>query len=186
VARVRHDYLSALLAADVPRARRVAETALREGMPVAELYLGVLQATLYEVGRLWQTGEGSVAQEHLATATTQALMARLNAGRDTVPSLEFRAITTATENDFHSLPPRFVADFLEADGWTVFDLGAATPTDALLDAITELRPVLVCLSTTLPANLPRARDAVAAVRALPAPPLLAVGGQAWNGDEELA
>jgi len=183
---VRGAYLEALLGGDAHQAREVAEGALRDGMTVQELYISVFQEALYEVGRLWQTGEGTVAQEQLATATTQALMARLSSGEPAVPTLELRALTSATENDFHSLPSRFLADFLESDGWTVFDLGAATPTVELVREVRERQPVLACLSTTLPANRAGAQAAVAALRGLEQPPLIAGGGQAWNGDEELA
>src|SRR4051812_19992029 len=74
---VRDDYLAALLAADLPAARRVLDDALVTGVPVRSIYLEVLQPTLYDVGRRWSHAQISVAQEHLATAATQSAMARL-------------------------------------------------------------------------------------------------------------
>lgn len=182
----RNLYLDALLRADVATARTVAEEALACGVSIRELYLSVFQWALYEVGHRWQTGRATVAQEHLATATTQTLMARL--WHEAVPSAgaDRRAVVTATQNDFHALGPRFVADFLEGAGWTVLDLGAATPTVETVRLVQQVDPSLVCLSTTMRQNLSGAREAVLALRALPGRPLIAVGGQAYDGDRELA
>ena len=180
-------YVRALLDADTAAARRVAEEALRDGMTPQRLYLGVFQCALYEVGALWQQGRATIAQEQLATATTQGLMARLWPETDAPPPRAPRAIITATEGDWHVLGARFVADFLEADGWVAVDLGAATPTTELLELTQRMRPALVCLSTTLPGNLPAARAAIASLRALHDCPLLAVGGHAYTaGGEALA
>jgi methanogenic corrinoid protein MtbC1 len=184
---VRDAYLAALLRSDPQEAQLVVQAALAADLPIGELYLSVLQPALYEMGRLWEHGEVSVAQEHLATATTQTLMARL-AAPSTVGSrgVGSRAITTATENDYHALGARFLADFLERDGWTVIDLGAGTPTDDLVDLVAQIRPELVCLSTTLTINLGHAKDAIAALRGLQPPPLIAVGGHAYGTDDQLA
>jgi MerR family transcriptional regulator, light-induced transcriptional regulator len=182
---VRDAYLAALLETDPQGAQIVVQAALEAGLPIGELYLSVLQPALYEIGRLWEHGEVSVAQEHLATATTQTLMARLAAPPGAVAAGP-RAITTATENDLHALGPRFLADFLERDGWRVIDLGADTPTHDLVHLVGQVRPELVCLSTTLTTNLGHAQDAITALRGLDPPPLIAVGGHAYETDDQLA
>ncbi len=179
-------YLRAVLAADVVAARQAVETALREGMTPERLYLGVFAHALYDVGELWQQGRATIAQEHLATATTQALMARLWPETAPTPDRAPCAITTATEGDWHVLGSRFVADFLQAEGWTVLDLGANTPAPALRQLVADTRPALVCLSTALSGNLPAAAATVAALRSLENPPLVAVGGHAYRGRADLA
>jgi methanogenic corrinoid protein MtbC1 len=182
---VRDAYLAALLEMDPQGAQIVVQAALAADLPIGELYLLVLQPALYEIGRLWERGEASVAQEHLATATTQTLMARLAAPPMALAAGP-RAITTATENDLHSLGPRFLADFLERDGWQVIDLGADTPTDDLVQLVARVRPELVCLSTTLATNLGHAENAITALRGLDPPPLIAVGGHAYETNDQLA
>jgi MerR family transcriptional regulator, light-induced transcriptional regulator len=183
---VRNAYLAALLRTDPHGARLVVEAALDAGMPVRELYLDVLQEALYEVGRLWENGEATVAQEHLATATTQTLAARLSAQLAAAPRPQLTAIVSGTQGELHALGARFVGDFLEAEGWTVIDLGAGTPTDALVRTVAEHRPKLVCLSTALTTNLIHAEDAIGALRRLDEPPLIAVGGHAYHGNPTLA
>lgn len=183
---VRNAYLAALLRADPASARRVIEAAVDTGMTFRELYLSVFQEALYEVGRLWQNGEATVAQEHLATATTQTLMSRLSVGPASVAGTGLRALTTGTQDELHSLGARFLADFLEADGWTVIDLGAGSPTEDIIRLVKEVKPTVVCLSTTLTTNLIHAKDTVAALRELTDPPLIAVGGHAYGASETRA
>jgi methanogenic corrinoid protein MtbC1 len=183
---VRTAYLAALLRMDPPGARLVVDAALAAGMPVRELYLSVFQEALYEVGRLWENGEATVAQEHLATATTQTLVARLSAQLASAPRPQLTAVISGTQDELHALGPRFVADFLEAEGWTVIDLGPSTPTEDLVRTVSERRPKLVCLSTSLTTNLVHAQDAIDALRELDDPPLIAVGGHAYHGDPTLA
>ena len=179
-------YLSALLRGDPRAARVIVDTALADGMRLQELYLDVFQQALYEVGRRWQDGEATVAQEHLATATTQTLAARLSSWLTAVPESGRTAVVTGTEGELHALGPRFVGDFLEGEGWTVLDLGASTPSADLVRAVVEHRPELVCLSTTLPTNLTQAQAAVAGLRRLPDRPLIAVGGGAYRRDPAIA
>jgi methanogenic corrinoid protein MtbC1 len=138
------------------------------------------------VGRLWENGEATVAQEHLATATTQTLVARLSAQLAAAPQSHLSAIVSGTQDELHALGPRFVGDFLESEGWTVIDLGASTPTEDLVRTVAERRPKLACLSTTLTTNLIHAQDTIAALRRLDDPPLIAVGGHAYHGDPTLA
>ncbi len=183
---VRDAYVQALLAARPAAARAVVQAALEAGLPARSVYLDVLQPALHEVGRLWELGQASVAQEHLATATTQALLHHVAGSLPHLPSVGRSAIVTGTEGELHGVGVRFVADFLEADGWSVLELGPSTPTADLVDLADRSGADLVGLSTTLTSNLARAAEAVAALRALSRPPLIVVGGSAYRGDEALA
>ena len=179
-------YVASLLAGEPAAARRMIEKAIQDGMSVRDAYLQVLQPALYEIGDLWASGRASVAQEHLATATTQALAAQLAARLPHAGDSGRRAVVTGTEGELHALGTRFVADFLEAEGWSVLELGASTPTRDLISFVRRERPDIVALSTTLTTNLAAAKTARSELRALPDPPFLAVGGGAYAGDDALA
>jgi methanogenic corrinoid protein MtbC1 len=183
---VRSAYLAALLRADPASARRVIDAAVDTGMTIRELYLSVFQEALYEIGRLWQNGEATVAQEHLATATTQTLMARLPVPPAGVAGTGLRALTTGTQDELHSVGARFLAEFLEADGWTVIDLGAGSPTEDIVRLVKKVKPAVVCLSTTLTTNLVHAKETIGALRNLSDPPMIAAGGHAYVGSETQA
>jgi MerR family transcriptional regulator, light-induced transcriptional regulator len=185
---VRDGYLRALLAADVPAARTVLDDAVTAGMPTREIYLDVLQPALYEVGRRWSYAQISVAQEHLATAATQSAMARLAEGLST-GSRRIRAgaaLVACVSDELHSLGGRMVADFLEADGWSVVYLGQLTPGADLAAMAGEHGVRVVALSAALPERVPQVAEVCAAVRALDPAPYLIVGGQAFGGSRERA
>ena len=183
----REAYLRALLRADVPAARQALEDALDAGLPVRAIYLDVLQPALYEVGRLWSQAKISVAQEHLATAATQSAMARLAESLYDAPRrARGVAMVACVSDELHAVGGRMVADFLQADGWTVVFLGPLTPGDSLAALAAERRADVVAVSAALPDRIPRVADVCAALRALDPAPYILAGGQAFEGDEDRA
>src|SRR3954454_12080196 len=177
----RQAYLEALLARDVGAARRVVDAALEAGLAVPDIYLGVLQAALYDIGRCWAVGDFSIAEEHAATAVTQSLLGMLGPRMRTAPKDGRLAIVTGSPEERHALGVQMVADFLESDGWEVLNLGASTPARDLAQMADMERPDVVALSTSTPAGLPGAAEAVPALVSLEAPPLVVLGGQLWHG-----
>src|SRR5215472_3745337 len=51
--------------------------AIELGLPVADVYVEVVETALYEVGRSWEANEITVAEEHMATAIAQYVIAHL-------------------------------------------------------------------------------------------------------------
>ena len=177
----RRAYQGALLARDVGAARAVVDAALNEGVPVAEIYLEVLQPALYEIGRSWAVGEFSIADEHSATAVTQSVLGMLGPRMRTAPKDGRLAVVTGSPEERHALGVQMVADFLEGDGWEVLNLGASTPARDLARMADAERPDVVALSTSTPAGLPGAAEAVVALLELDPRPLVVLGGQLWAG-----
>jgi methanogenic corrinoid protein MtbC1 len=177
----RRAYLEALLARDVGAARASVEAALAGGTDVPEIYLGVLQPALYEIGRSWALGDFSVADEHSATAVTQSVLGMLGPRMRTAPKDGRLAVVTGSPEERHALGVQMVADFLEGDGWEVLNLGASTPALDLARMADAERPDVVALSTATPAALPGAAEAVAALLRLDPRPLVVLGGQLWQG-----
>ena len=144
----RQAYLDALLARDVAAARRAVDAALDAGLTVPDIYLGVLQPALYEIGRCWAVGDFSVAEEHSATAVTQSVIGMLGPRMRTAPKDGRLAVVTGSPEERHALGVQMVADFLEGDGWEVLPLGASTPASDLAELADQERPDAVCLSTS--------------------------------------
>jgi methanogenic corrinoid protein MtbC1 len=183
---LRDAYLRAALDGDPGGARRVLDEAMDGGVSARDVYLGILQPALYEVGACWERAEISVAQEHLATATTQSLMARISERlADGVPAARRgRAVVACPADELHQLGSRMVADFLEADGWDVAYLGPVTPPRevARMAARDGRTADVVALSAALPERLADVAEACAALRELDPVPFVLVGGQAFAGN----
>ncbi|HYF27461.1 MAG TPA: cobalamin-dependent protein [Baekduia sp.] len=181
---VRAAYVEALLAPAPADARALVAAAWEDGATAEELYLAVLTPAMEEIGRRWERAEISVAQEHLATQVTQAVLASL-AGRlrgAAHAGAGRRVVVACTPGELHGLGAGMVADFLEADGWDVLALGPDTPMSALVDLAAEQRPEAVALSTSLPNNLLSAGRVFSALGRLVPRPLLVAGGRAYAGD----
>jgi methanogenic corrinoid protein MtbC1 len=184
---LRDAYVAAVLEPDSRRAHRMLEQAGDAGVPVQRLYLEVLQPALHEVGRLWEHARIGVAHEHLATQITQSVLARLSARLAPAGAGNGRsAIVSCSPGELHVVGGRMVADFLEADGWTVHSLGADMPPKDLARLAEQEQVELVALSTALPAHLLAAGAACAQLRRLPSPPFIVAGGQAFAGSEQRA
>ena len=181
-------YLRALLDTDLGLARRVLDDAVAGGMAVDDVYLQVLQPTLYEIGRLWSHAHISVAQEHLATAATQSAMARLAESLSDGPRRvrAGSAVVACVSDELHAVGGRMVADFLEADGWRVVFLGQLTPGHDLSVLVSEQGAQLVALSAALPERVPEVAEVCATLRGLDPAPFVLVGGQAFGGSAERA
>jgi MerR family transcriptional regulator, light-induced transcriptional regulator len=177
-------FLAAVAAGDRRRAMAAVDGGRQGGLDMRTLYLGVLQPALREVGRRWETGAMTVAQEHLATAITQTAMSRL-AGehfRDTEGGPVLIAACVGAER--HALGLRMVCDLLELEGWTSLYLGPTVPAGDLARMVAERRPQAVALSVSLPPHLLGARTAIGDIRALgPPQPVVLVGGRAVAGPE---
>lgn len=73
----RSPFVQALLSGQRLAAVTVAREMLRIGHTLVDVYADLLQEALYEVGRLWESNQITVAQEHMATAIVQQVMAQL-------------------------------------------------------------------------------------------------------------
>ncbi len=187
LARYALEYAEALLDSNghPADARAVIDRALDAGISPLRVFVDVVPQALHEVGNRWERGEISVAIEHLATGAAQDVFRDLARRLPSTDKNGRTAIVAAVEGELHELGPRVVADLLEADGWEVFYVGAATPTDALVWLTRERRPEAVVLSATLPAQLPTLKEAVARLRAERPSPFILVGGQACSGIRDI-
>lgn len=176
-------YLEALRAADAAGAYRIAAGALADGMSLPGLCQEVIAPAMHEVGRLWERGALTVADEHLATALTHRVLGALRPPSFFQQSFDEdsgnpRAMLAAVQGEQHALGLRMAADLLEDAGYQAIYLGADVPTGSLLQAIDSFSPTLLGLTATMPESAPRLADAIAAVHdEHPQLPLL-VGGQA--------
>jgi MerR family transcriptional regulator, light-induced transcriptional regulator len=175
-------YLDALRAADVAGAYKIAAAALDRGTSLAALYQRVVTPAMHELGRLWEAGAITVADERLATAVTNRVLTAIGPRQLLETSLRADAgrpiaLLAAVEGEQHALGLRMAADLLEDEGYRTAYLGPDVPTDALLQAVRTFSPGLVGLSATMPESTLRLEQAVEAVREEhPRLPLL-IGGQ---------
>lgn len=175
-------FVQALLTGHRQAALNIALEVLRNGVAVQDLYADVFQDGLYEVGRLWETNVITVAQEHMATAVTQYVMAHVFGSINSPGPSRGVAVMTGVPGELHHVGALMVSDMLETHGWQVQFLGSNLPIASILGAITKAQPQLLGVSITMPFNLHHATGLIAqAKRAIPGLRAV-VGGAACRGN----
>jgi methanogenic corrinoid protein MtbC1 len=166
--------LAALVDGDLDTAYRVATRLLDEGVPFESLVAQLLGPVQREVGTRWAGGDLSVADEHAATASVEALVALLAAGF--APAAGPLVVVACPEGDAHALPARVVAVVLALRDFRTAFLGASLPAWDLGDYLERQPPLAVAVSISMPAALYRAAASITVAHAHGVPVL--VGGRA--------
>jgi methanogenic corrinoid protein MtbC1 len=157
-------YLDALLRATRRDATSLLMGALDAGANVRDIYLQVLQAAQYEIGRLWHMNKITIAQVHYCTAVTQSIISRLYPHVFSAERNGRRLVATCAEGEEHEIGIRMVSDFFEMEGWDTYYLGAGTPPKSVVRAIVEKRADLLLVSVTMALHLSKAKQLIGLVR----------------------
>ncbi|MBN1418478.1 MAG: cobalamin-dependent protein [Planctomycetes bacterium] len=185
--RLAMEYLAAALAGDRVRAGSLILDRVRAGGSAADLYLNVLAAAQAEVGAMWHQNEITIAEEHIATATTSMVAAQLAAFARAKDSNGRTVLATAVEGDFHDVGILIASYLFELEGWRTIFLGAGVPIRDLVEVLHRFSPDLLLLSAALSIHLPAVRATIRAVRAAGGGRAIQilVGGQAFAGAPDL-
>jgi MerR family transcriptional regulator, light-induced transcriptional regulator len=157
-------YLDALRHGRKNEATRLVLSAVETGTSVKSIYMDVFQPAQREMGRLWQTNEVSVAQEHYCTAATQFIMGRLFPYLRIASRNGKRVMVACVAGELHEVGARMVADLLEMEGWNSYFVGANTPTSSILAAVAEWEVDILAVSVTMHYHVELARNLVSEVR----------------------
>ncbi len=179
-------YLRALLDGQRHEASQLIQRSVEDGVSVRDIYLYVFQRTQYEVGRLWQINQVSVAQEHYCTAATQFIMSQLYPYIFSTRKNGRVLVGTCVAGDLHEIGVRMVSDFFEMEGWDTFYLGANTPTPDLVRTLVDRRADVLAVSATMSFHVRAVTGLIAAVRAEMGDSIkVLVGGYPFNIDPDL-
>lgn len=182
------DYFRALAGVDLLAAEAVVLRLLDDGVPVDTIAMEVLTPAQAEVGRLWERGVWSVADEHAATAVAEAALAALQTAAvrraaQRGPGRLHVAVACA-EGEWHALPARLAAIVAGAGDLQVTMLGPSLPAEHLQRRLAAGDIDALALSCTLPTNLIGAARSIAAAHEVGVPVI--VGGRAFGGPERAA
>ncbi|MBN9689278.1 MAG: cobalamin-dependent protein [Verrucomicrobia bacterium] len=159
-----HQYLESLRRGERHLASRLILAAVAAGTSVKEIYLHVFQPAQYEIGRLWQLNQISVAQEHYCSAATQLIMSQLYPHIFASAKNGRTLVATCVSGDLHEIGVRMVADFFEMDGWSTFYLGANTPHAGVVASVIEQRADVLAVSATISYHVEAVQELIQSVR----------------------
>ncbi|WP_249900846.1 cobalamin-dependent protein [Paenibacillus sp. PK3_47] len=180
-------YLKLLLDGERRRASDLIVELLDSGVPIQEIYLHIFQDSQYEIGRLWQTGKITVAQEHYCTACTQSIISQLYPRWIRAQTGGRRMVAVGVGGELHEIGLRMLADFFEMEGWNTYYLGSNMPSESLIRYLKEEPADLLAVSVTMTFHVSEAQRLIAAIRKnseLDGLNIM-VGGMPFNIDAEL-
>jgi methanogenic corrinoid protein MtbC1 len=158
-------FTAALLAGDEIEAETTIRNAVEAGVDMATVDDEIIAPAMWLVGDLWQRGEISVADEHLATEISLRVLAlQREAQRVAADRRGRRVMLAATSGEQHIVALRMVANLLRDAGYEVLMLGADVPAGALAAAAHRHEPHVICLSATVPGGADRLLIAIDAVQ----------------------
>jgi diguanylate cyclase (GGDEF)-like protein len=144
--RLARRYGDALRVARTSDAERVIDDALAAGLTPSAIQSLIIEPAMTRIGRLWEVNAITVADEHLATAVSQAVLVKLFDHLSIArPRSRERVLLAAVEGQHHVLGLRMVADVMEGAGFDVHYLGADVPVDALRRFVAEHGPAITGL-----------------------------------------
>ncbi|MGD9140730.1 MAG: cobalamin-dependent protein [bacterium] len=131
-----------------------------------------------EIGRLWESNEIGVSDEHAATEISRYALQRVMDEIPRAKALELRALVGCVPGEQHDIGAMLTAAYLEAGGWDVTYLGRSTPETDLLVTVTQEAPAVCVFSMTMIARLPASRDLFVELRKAAPGMGIVVGGHA--------
>lgn len=154
----------------------------------------VFVPVLAQVGRLWEDGSMSAADEHAATDICRYAALRLFDEQTPARPLGLKALVACVPGEEHALGAELVGEYLAVKGWDVFAVGHSAPQEDIVRAVRSFGPDVVFASVTMLANLPAARELMGALpecrfllggraAVLARVPLTALGGLVVEGLE---
>lgn len=175
------DYDAALSRGDTETVTSLVARLLSEGAEPVSVLTDVVAAAQRDVGRRWQQGEFTVAQEHAATAAAiSATKVVANHVRN-VPVTRGGVVIACAEREWHALPAMMIECALRAHGWDTTLLGASTNPLRLKQYLQDDGPEAVAVSSSMLGSLPTCRRFIEATTASGIPIL--VGGPAFGADD---
>lgn len=162
-------YLDHALAGRREAAVAVVHDAAESGADLGEILTGVLEAAQVEIGRLWEEGSITVAQEHYCTAVTQLALADLYPYLFTGAPARGRHSLVAVQarGSLHEVGLRMVADLLEHHGWTTTYLGAEPDPTRVVAALLDQGADVLAISASMAGQIGAVAALVRAVRGDP-------------------
>ncbi|MDR3688973.1 MAG: metalloregulator ArsR/SmtB family transcription factor [Fimbriimonas sp.] len=113
---------------------------------IVDIYQKLIVPVMRNVGAWYGEQTIDAAQEHMASAITERMMARIVQVFATSKQTDKVAVLGCGPNSWHTIGLRMVSDYLRVRGWKTLFLGANVPQSCFLSQVAQHRPNMVLLS----------------------------------------
>lgn len=178
-------FAKAAIAGDETTCTQIVDSFLRQNVPLVRLYHQLFSVTMDLIGKWYEVEAIDEGQEHLASAITERLMARVvHYGQVARPNGKV-AVLGCSPGNWHSIGLRMLSDVMRLSGWRVYYLGANVPARSFLAAVAEHRPDVVMVSCPFEETVPDTLELIRQVKSISTRDqefLIGVGGRPVTRD----
>lgn len=135
-----------------------------DGEPRVQVFDGLLREAMELVGKRWQTGQWTIAEEHLASRTLLRALEQVRPPMRPELRVGPMAVLAGVAGEHHMIGLVCLEQVLAEAGWTVANLGADLPSADLGQFVRRNEVDLVAVSANGPDRRSALADAVLAVR----------------------
>lgn len=135
-----------------------------QGRTRSATYDDVVRRAMELVGIRWESNQWTISEEHLASVTLQAALARLRSDDVAQTRVGPVAVLAGPEGEQHVAGLACLAQVLEEEGWQVNNLGANVPAEDLVRFVTSREVDLVALTVATAPRMDALRRTVEALR----------------------
>jgi methanogenic corrinoid protein MtbC1 len=178
------DYTNGLLQGDKEKCAQIVEGLLAQKVAIRDIYVDLFQRSMYHVGKMWEQGQLSIADEHIGTEITKSLMNKYASKISTDKKVNKTALVSCIDKEYHELGARMAADVFEFNGWKTYFLGACTPTREIVKFIEVKKPDVVGLSFNFYMNVHRLFEVIDHIKKSYPDQKIVVGGQGVSREKE--
>ena len=154
----REAYFAAVMTGDEEQAVALINSLVAQRLPIETIYLEVFAKSINHIGELYRQGVTDEAHEHMASAITERIMARVTQFYMPVARVSCRAVLGCVADNWHTMGLRMLADGLKTLGWETLFLGANVPTASFIAMAQGMRPDLVIVSCAMKEQREAARE----------------------------
>ena len=176
-------FAEALMTGDEIAADIAIREAMDAGLTTADIDERLIAPGMWLVGELWERGEITVAEEHIATEITTRVLALQREARRVADSRRGRRVLLATPaGERHVVALHMVSNLLHNAGYDIVMVGPDVPAAALGTSARVHQANVVCMSSTMPGQSNRMLEAIDAVRTEWPSAAFVIGGRGLTGE----
>ena len=157
-------YLEHLFAGKRFEARATVLAAQDRGVAAAKLLTTVIWPAMEQVEKLFRSNRISRITEQMATRINRLVADQLQGLLARKPKSGQRIVVLCGEGESEELGAQITADLFEAQGWSVWFLGAGVPNDEVLQFVGKIRPDVLCVYGAQAAGVPGIRKLIDSIR----------------------
>lgn len=152
--------------------------------PADDVFSGIVEPLMIEVGEKWHAGSISIAEEHYVTEFFhEHLQSMLST--TVKPFREGIILAACMPGELHEIGLLMIVAHLRLRGWNVVYMGPNLGLERLDEVIRKLKPRMILFSATLPQNSGRISELMPLMLSIPQPhPVIVLGGPGFQHMKE--